>query len=58
MERRGITSLLLDQKWNVVKADDIKTEGLATTSTSTYILSYSAHRPCLYMFETTKEKDA
>ena len=31
-------SLLLDQKWNAMKADDIKTEGLATTSTPTYIL--------------------
>ena len=54
MERRVVMSLLLDQKWNAVKADDIKTEGLATTSTSTYILFYSAHRLCLYMFETTK----
>ena len=38
MECRGIMSLLLDQKWNAVKADDIKTEELLTTSTSIYIL--------------------
>ena len=43
MERQGITSLLLDQKWNAVKVDDIKTEGLATASTLLHTEKYLAY---------------